>query len=195
MSQEEGLMIYKKLELIGIAQIFDYAWHKYHPAGHFAAIVLYAVHTYSWETKMVRIGADWQKTKIRIAQKVNLPQYLYDDVVNLADQYLANTFQEFLNLYNDNIDYVHLTSIKELYQQIMAEATRYQPAEKAETADLSLKFKNLQRASELKEQIKTLEDELVAKYRLLAGAKSDFKYDHIEHGNPLQLENSKMIRG
>jgi hypothetical protein len=194
LSGADGLTMHTKLVELGIAQIFDYPWHKHHPAGNFTAIVLYTAHTYSWETRMVRIGADWQQTKIRIAQKVELPQYLYDEVVHLKDQMLAECFNEFLHLYHENMDYVHLTSLKDLYQQIMSQSTRFQPDEEG-NSDLGAKFKNIQRATELKEQIKAIEDEVTARYRILRAPKSDFKYDNTEHGNPLKVENSRLIRG
>lgn len=194
MSDQDGLAIRKQLIDMGLAQIFDYAWEKHHPAGNFKAVVLYTVYTYSWETKLVRIGVDWQKTKIKIAQKVGLPTYLYDAIVHLKDQFMSETFQEFLYLYRDNMDYVHLTSLKELYQQVMSQASRFNTDE-AGNADLPAKIKNIKQATEIKTEIANIEEEVTAKYRILNSSKAEFKYDHTEHGNPLKLENSKLIRG
>lgn len=193
MTDADDFMLRSKINLLGIGHIFDYAFHKYQPAGTFKPIVFYCCHAYSWESKLLRIGADRLKTKLRIAQLVNLPEYLTEDVIHLKDQFLSDSFQEFLHLYRENSDFIHLASLQDAYGQIMLASTRFQDDGKGLT-DLEAKLKNLKRAGELLVEIQEREEKMLARYRILDAPKNDFLNRDPGDINPLRFETSPLIR-
>lgn len=183
-----------KLIDLNLAYIFAYVVEKHEEKNWLRPIVQFAAYAYSWESKMVVIGRDWQKTKMQIAQRVNMPPEAYDPVVYLQDEKMADCFAMFLGLYRENMDYVHLVSLKDLYQQVIRNATKF-VADEQGNADMNKKIRDIESADDLKEKIDRMEERLTQKYRILNAPKTDFKYDQREHGNPLKIENSKLIRG
>lgn len=153
-------------------------------------VVMYAAYTYSWESKMVTIGRDWLRQKMAIAQKVFLPTDAYEAVVHLKDQKMSDAFMDFLYLYRDNMDYVHMTSLKEMYQQIMSGATKIK-----EGTNLEDKWSDMQKGNKLRKEIQEIEDELSKKYEITQMQGKDFKerFNREQHINPLFLENSPLI--
>jgi hypothetical protein len=185
-----------KLAELNIAHIFHYPMTEHFEDDWFKPVVLYAAHAYSWESKMVSIGADWLKTKVSIAKRVALPEVAFEEVVHLKNAKFADCFMNFLHLYRDNMDYVHLTSLKEFYQQIMMNTTRL-TAEGTEgkLANLDDKHADLRKGTKLFEEIEELEEKLKTKYKTLQLPMSDFKDLMRDKGNPLKIENSKYILG
>jgi hypothetical protein len=197
MSEFTKEQVKDKLAELHLLHIFAYPLQNHWEDDWFKPIVIFAAYAYSWESKMIRIGADWLKTKVSIAQRVALPEVAYEDVVHLKDSNMADCFMNFLHLYRDNMDYVHLTSIKDFYQQIMMNTTKLRVVDGTEgkTANLEDKFKDLRKGRELFDEIQEMEKELLDKYKILNVPKGDFKESLKERGNPLQVENSKYIIG
>lgn len=175
----------------GIAYIFDDILKNHWENGWFIPIVKYAAYTYSWETKMIRIGMDFRRAKLRIAEKVKLPIEAYDNVIDLKDPSIAMCMNRFLMLYRENFDYVDLTNKKELYQQIIQAATSFKPDE-AGNVDIEAKVQAGKSADKFATDIKKLEAELLEKYRLLNPAIDEFK--NMPRGNPLAYENAPYLR-
>lgn len=179
-----------KLVQLNIHEMFEHALAIYPEV--FKQIVIYTAHAYSYESKLLRIGADWQKNKNDIAVKVGLPEEYFGKVVNLEDKRLTECFGAFLNMYHDNMDFIHLINLKETYQEVIILSKTTQ--DDAGKSDISARIKMMQTAEELLESIETQENKIKSRYRILNNPLKDFEHAIADNrSNPLKLENNPLI--
>lgn len=174
-----------KLVSLNLANMFKYALENYW--GIFKQIVLYTAHAYSYESKLLRIGADPEKNKIEIAQVCGIPEDQYDNIIRLGDKELSQCFYNFMNLYLENLDFVHLVNLRETYQETVKLSR--------DSSDTKERIKMMKDAEELKDSIEQHEVKVKAHYRILNNPLKDF--EHVMVDNKLQtlkLENNPLIK-
>lgn len=155
-----------KLIEIGIYNIFSEAYEKYQESGTFRLVVYFVAHGYSYESKKIIIGMDWKKCKLSIAAAVKLPTDHYADIIDMKDSMMQNCMNNFLNLYKQNVDFVHVQHLKDMYQRIIEMGTKFKTEDDG-SADLKDNFTNITRAEELLDKIRRHELKMKKEYRSL----------------------------
>lgn len=169
-----------KLVQLNIANIFAYALEQYWEI--FKPLVIFTAHTYSYESKLIKIGMDWEDNKLDIAQKSEIPESKYEAIVRLQDKELANCFQKYLSLYMHNMDFVHLIRLKETYQAAIIRSQKEQ--------EVKEQIKLMHDLEELMDSIEAYEIKVKQHYRILNNPMKDFEHAVADNSsNPLKIEN------
>lgn len=171
------------LEQIGVDDVFNPLFKTFPESEQFpvvlrnniSIVIKYIVKTYSIESDMIVIGADWQKTKKKIFESVSgePKRECYEALVLLKSDTVINLINRWLE-YRDQDQFTQIQMLKDL--QVEMRITSISPIKKASgELDYDQKFKNAQYSIDLKKMIKDSESELIQNSIQLKDAIKEFR--------------------
>lgn len=83
------------------------------------AIIMYLIFAYSQHSEWLILGADGGSEKISIAERVNLPEYLYGKVVKLQSNVVRKVMVKYLDAQSSRA-FKYLSFKKDMYEAAMA---------------------------------------------------------------------------
>jgi hypothetical protein len=155
-------------------------------------IVLYILHAYSSDSQLVIKGANWTNNKRDIANKIGLPDNLYDEVVNLKNKTFRDVMQAYLD-YQIDRDFKHLMLNKEIYEKLSN--TFMDEFLEAETLDFKVVNDKRRYKDEVLQSIKDMEAEMEQKYAYVYFGKEEIeKAEKKSNKGGLAIEDSNFIK-
>jgi hypothetical protein len=187
-----------KLVDLGIYGIFSEIYDDpiYTERRAFVKIVMFIVYCYSYESSKIIIGKDFGKIQADVARELELAEDIALELMELKVQSFATACLRFMNLYEDNVDFVHTQKLKQMYRRIIDQGTTTDADGKSNLDD---NFENINRAAKLLDMIAVHEEKMRKKYKLLKtpseelGKKlaSNYRIDSLSVENSLWIKSHK----
>jgi hypothetical protein len=155
------------------------------------AVIMYLIHAYSKQSKMLIFGADYIEQKRNIAERVGLPLYLHGKVVKLKSELFRMVMIKYLE-YQGSRPFKHLQLKVAAYEAIENINFNAMFIENADTKKIN---ENVKIKDSLFLEIQDFEDQLRNEFKFMFDNREDAmdaggEGNSIDNGN---LENSKYI--
>lgn len=120
-------------------------------------IIKYIIYGYTVNSPYILIRSNWSTQKPVIAKKVDLPESLYEDVVNLNCDAVKSSIANYLDSVAD-FDFKHLRFYENMYEKLMT---------KSMSGGDDDMIKNRKDLQELHGEILDIKDRLLDKYQVV----------------------------
>lgn len=124
--------------------------------------LLYIMHAYSIDSEAVLLESNWAKNKKAIADKVQLPDHMWNDLVMLKSKPVQQVIRDYLSFQQDD-DWKHLQMNRDVYE-LTIDAIYVGKGEGVDFSDIISKRKL---AGELRDEITQLQEAFKDKYRFV----------------------------
>lgn len=162
-----------------------------------AKVLMYIIHGYTVDSPLVILGTSSATEKKNWFAKVDLPEYLWSEIVLLKSQTVRNVIMAYLDFQGDR-DFMHLKIKKTQYDEMMSATVSNTKNESGDT-DYGLLFKITEMADKLREAIESLEDKIKAKYEPVFKNRDEINGINAQqtgnrNSNSINVENSPSVK-
>lgn len=177
---EPSDVIYKKLDEIN-CRLFEPLWNEpdvnckayIFNRDEAATIILYIIYAYSQHSDWLIIGADSAEEKVGIAERINMPEFLYQKVIKLQSSIVRKVVVHYLNTQSSRA-FKYLSFKKDMYEAAMDNGIM-SLTDKEGKVDLKAMSDADKYMKSLLEEMRQFEDELRAEYKFVYENKLDIE--------------------
>lgn len=159
------------------------------------AVIMFLMYAYSKDSRMLVFGSDFIEEKLRIADKVQLPEYLHGQCIKLQSECFRLVMLNYLE-YQGSRAFRSLQLKKDMFEA--TETFNFNNLY-AQEFDIKMMENNMKIKDRLLEEIKTAEEQLKSEFKFIYDNKEEIivardqsrkRGETVDNGN---LENSQWI--